>query len=276
MKSLNRIVLAVDDSPVADDVWREATIIAQTFGSEIYLVRAVVAPEYTPDFDLESTEAMAQIKDLKKLGEAEGIKVASRVTIRSGLPAEVINEVAAEVEADLILLGAGGKTTLGRILLGSTAEQVSREAKAPVWLVHPGTTRKEIKTIACAVDSSDPGREALAAAIFLARTFVAKLILVTVAPASLPPDPAALGAEQEKLKACLEAFDLHSVDAEFRVKRGKPAVEILELAEASKADLLVIGSAGRKGLARVFRANTAEKILRVVPCPLLTVHCEKG
>jgi nucleotide-binding universal stress UspA family protein len=57
------------------------------------------------------------------------------VHVRFGKPADEILQLAAEIGADLIMLGSHGFTGLERLLLGSTAERVVREAKCPVIVV---------------------------------------------------------------------------------------------------------------------------------------------
>jgi nucleotide-binding universal stress UspA family protein len=57
--------------------------------------------------------------------------------VRKGQPAKIINEVADEVGADLIVLGTHGRSGLERMLLGSVSETVSRHSSCTVLLVRP-------------------------------------------------------------------------------------------------------------------------------------------
>lgn len=52
---------------------------------------------------------------------------------------------------------------------------------------------------------------------------------------------------------------------------GKPFVEIVRAAKERDADLIVIGTHGRTGLAHMLIGSTAEKVVRMAPCPVLTV-----
>jgi nucleotide-binding universal stress UspA family protein len=56
------------------------------------------------------------------------------------------------------------------------------------------------------------------------------------------------------------------------LRRGTPWVEILATAEQTKADLIVMGTHGRHGVARALLGSVAEKVVRAAPCPVLTVH----
>ena len=96
------------------------------------------------------------------------------------------------------------------------------------------------------------------------------LALVTVIPSASPDETRA--EEHARLEKLVAPFDLHGVDWELDVYYGKPSVEIVDAVHRRGCDVLVIGSEGRRGLKRLFRANTAEKILRVVPSSILTIH----
>lgn len=57
------------------------------------------------------------------------------------------------------------------------------------------------------------------------------------------------------------------------VRRGSPADTILD--QARDADLIVMGTAGRSGLARVLLGSTTEQVVRRAPCPVLTLRAEE-
>ena len=61
-------------------------------------------------------------------------------------------------------------------------------------------------------------------------------------------------------------------DIERIVVKGRPYDEILKFARENKADLIVIGTHGRKGLDRVIFGSTAGKVVRDAPCPVLSVR----
>ena len=54
----------------------------------------------------------------------------------------------------------------------------------------------------------------------------------------------------------------------------EPAKEILQYAQSANIDLIVIGTHGRTGLARLVLGSVAEAIVRAAPCPVLTVHAD--
>jgi nucleotide-binding universal stress UspA family protein len=54
----------------------------------------------------------------------------------------------------------------------------------------------------------------------------------------------------------------------------EPAKEILQYAQSANIDLIVIGTHGRTGLARLVLGSVAEAVVRAAPCPVLTVHSD--
>jgi nucleotide-binding universal stress UspA family protein len=53
---------------------------------------------------------------------------------------------------------------------------------------------------------------------------------------------------------------------------GVPHEEIVALAEAERADLVVIGTHGRGGLGRAVLGSVADRVVRLAPCPVLSVR----
>ncbi|ROR32865.1 universal stress protein [Inmirania thermothiophila] len=78
-------------------------------------------------------EAMAARVVARDLGGRSPAPLAARVA--EGRPAAVILALAEETGADLIVLGSHGRSTLGEVLVGSTAHRVSQRARVPVLLV---------------------------------------------------------------------------------------------------------------------------------------------
>lgn len=62
----------------------------------------------------------------------------------------------------------------------------------------------------------------------------------------------------------------------IRVRNGRPAAEILETAEDEGADLIVLGTHGRQGVARALMGSVAEAVVRQAACPVVIVHAERG
>jgi nucleotide-binding universal stress UspA family protein len=140
------------------------------------------------------------------------------------------------------------------------------------------------KKILCAVDFSDPSRDALRAAADLARTAGVPLVLIHVWQPplwttdygiQLPNDALleARGVEESKLASWqAEAHQLGAHDVTTRLVRGVPWDEIVGAARDDKAiDVIVLGTHGRTGLQRALIGSVAERVVRHAPCTVMVV-----
>lgn len=62
------------------------------------------------------------------------------------------------------------------------------------------------------------------------------------------------------------------IKASWRVEAGVPFEEIVRIAGEERADMIVMGTHGRSGLSRVLLGSVADRVLRLAPCPVLTVR----
>lgn len=271
MKPIARILVGVEFTDAGQCALNEASLLARMFGAQVVLLHslpAITAGERDAAAVVSHAERM-----LEKLAtdlEADDVRVARPFLLPVGKAAgDALLAAISEVHPDVVVLGAGTKTAMDRVLLGATAERVVRESSQAVWLTRPGRDHETVTRIVVAVDTSDPAREALAAAAFLARTFVAELHTLSV----LPPDDTS---GDRALREALAHIDLHGINHHIALRHGKPAVKIVEAVSELDADLLILGTARRTGVARLLHGNTAEKVLRQVPCSLLVVPATDG
>ncbi len=134
------------------------------------------------------------------------------------------------------------------------------------------------KTIVFPTDFSTLGHEALEYATQLAREQGSRLLIVHVQePAiaygagdyyyGLPePDTEAVKQMLAKVKPTDPA-----VAYEHRLLMGEPAESIVELAQREHADLIILGSHGRTGLARLLLGSVTEAIMRRAACPVMVI-----
>lgn len=139
-----------------------------------------------------------------------------------------------------------------------------------------------IRTILHPTDFSAPAEQAFQLACSLARDRDARLILLHVlerpliiqggvmaAPPLAGPSEEERAALRQKLGQ-LQASD-PKVRMEHQLEEGDAATAILQVAQETTCDLIVMGTHGRTGLARLLMGSVAEKVLRNAPCPVLTV-----
>ena len=77
---------------------------------------------------------------------------------------------------------------------------------------------------------------------------------------------------EEKLAPLVERARAEGVNAEALVLNGTPYEAITEAAALNGADLVIMGTHGRKGVSRFFLGSVASRVISSAPCPVLTVH----
>jgi nucleotide-binding universal stress UspA family protein len=139
------------------------------------------------------------------------------------------------------------------------------------------------KKILYPTDFSDPSYEALKAANELALHFSAELCVVhVVTPVTQPPaDPSGSGLlilqEMEKAaRESLEGMVKKRIPKELLVRQivvlGGAAEEIIQISEKERVDLIVIATHGQTGWRHFVFGSVAEKVVRLAPCPVLTIR----
>lgn len=146
-----------------------------------------------------------------------------------------------------------------------------------------------IREIVVATDFSEPADNALTYGRNFARAFSATLHLVhvvndlaTSAPITeIPMDLTSVQAQLDsEAKASLNALVTDDDRRSFNVKTAlltssTPARAILAYASDVRADLIIVGTHGRGGLAEFFLGSVAQKVVRSAPCPVLTVRAHE-
>lgn len=140
-------------------------------------------------------------------------------------------------------------------------------------------------TILLPSDFSDCSAEAARAARRLAETFGSRVIVLHVLDEPVALDPMFRGeVPLELLRGRMEQYAREGMESflaahfaglpgvETRTASGVPYREIIREARECGAGLIVIGTHGRTGVERVIFGSTAEKVVRMAPCPVLSVR----
>jgi nucleotide-binding universal stress UspA family protein len=197
----------------------------------------------------------------------------------AGPPGQSILQVAETEHADLVIVGATRRNRLVATLFGSTARRVSREAQVPV-LVLRGHAPHQVSRVLVATDLSPASAGAheigldVVDALFPGEDVAVRALDVGFDDSSLtPPLRGTLldDVARDQLGSYLRERRHRARTVEPRVRFGDPVSEILEEAESWRADLIVLGSTGRTGAARVLMGSTAEGVLSHAKCAVLMV-----
>ena len=288
-----RILCATDLGPGGDRAIIEADAWAKRYGASLELVYAVPEASRThalfpqiahrtmtgfPAFARSATDAISErVEQLTGRSDVN-------VEVDIGSPASIIVNIAEEMEADLVVIGAVEEDKAeGR--LGSIARRVIQHSPCPVLLAR-GASRGG--PILVASDLSDPTFPGIVAGAIVASGMGAGLSVMHVVDLPAPMSPTPQGGRpgfgyaltereitslseacRDRLRAALAQMD---VKGESFVEHGAPARTVNEAAQRLEARLLVIGTEGRTNLSRMLLGGTAEQILHEATCPVLVVR----
>jgi universal stress protein E len=286
MRPLRCIVAGVGELAGDDPTMLLALDLARRCGARLHLVHAWQLPQL---FTMSPGLEMAYPEGTERYAAAvqKGLEAAVRrhpdtegVTCHAvpGAPAAALVETADEVRADLIVVGAARAARLGRPMLGTTAQRVLRAAGVPVLVARTALLRTP-RRVLMATDLSPMSAAVHERALdVLDGTFGldgmelrALLVLAFgLVPPPLPPDALRRAAHAE-LDRFLRERRARVAPVRPAVRIGEPAVQIVDEVADWNADLLVVGTHGRRGLPRMWLGSVAEACIRDTPCSILAI-----
>ena len=295
-----RVLLAIDGSESSAVAAALAGNIRWPPGTSLDLVRVVgdggpdvvagpwpaTSLRVPPDFQTAAIQdaedaLVALVEPLRELG----LNVAHAVL--RGRPAETLLDWMDRYWPDLAIVGNRGVSILERTLLGSVSAALVDRSPVPVLVAR----RPSLARVVVAVDGSEIASEAVATVRrwpFLAMTEI-RTLSVAPAPASWwPADMAGRTADVAAADRDAAADNLLEHDtiaaeaaailratgfaADSAVRAGSPASEIVAFAKEWDADLVIVGSHGRTGLARLLLGSVARNVLHHAGCSVLVVR----
>lgn len=300
MLSIRRILFPTDFSENADTALPWALMLAKNFEAELTMLHTVVLHSddvgddaFSRFPDLERCVAMlvenADSRLERTIEDSGRISVNQRV-VRGFSAAEEILRYTQSERIDLIVMGTRGRRGIGHLLLGSVAEQVVRVSPCPVLTIRAGgeANRKvDIRRIVLPIDFSDHSAHAAKYAVVMSKVIGARLEVVHVIDSDVHPAYMAAGIDapslldpglKDRVTAATEEFMRGAQathDFRVRVAEGKPAVEIVRIADESPDTLVIVAAHGAGELERIMLGSTTEKIIRLARSPVLTVKREE-
>jgi nucleotide-binding universal stress UspA family protein len=187
---MKTILCPVDFSDNSRSAYLFALELAKLFNSKLILLHCYETPVVFTELPIGAIPVNA--KELyenarKRLGRfVSGVKiVASKIVktemvILQGLASARTIETALEKKADMIVMGATGTSAVARLLMGSNALRVLRQAPCPVITVPKGIKFKPIKKIVYATDLQDDNLSAANSLIPLARKFGSEILFLNI------------------------------------------------------------------------------------------------
>jgi nucleotide-binding universal stress UspA family protein len=250
-------------------------------------------PAIVDDARREATTLLRQATE--KLSRA-GFKVSSEALL--GFPRNEIAAFAKRWEANLVMVGSHGQGAIARFLLGSVAQGVLRTAPCSVEIVRPNSSGSPASSRAMKILlATDGSTFSTAAAQSLAnRPWPAGSQIRILSIAELPIFENPMGASSLSaiypatlMEELMESARIHAGDAFENARKillagnlevmdsrptpvGDPRILLLDLAREWNADLIVLGSHGRRGMDRILMGSVSESVAVHAHCSVEVVR----
>jgi len=296
MQNLENILVVVTREVDCTLVLEKAQILAAAADANTFVTRIV--------YDDVVESAIPKAEDVQRLKtfimEAEGtyledlvndcnekFKKIELATIWNKRQWEGIKDVAEDIGADLIIKVANLETRIQEVIYTPDDWNLLRNAECPVMLVKPQAW-EETPAIVAAVDILNETHQDMNAAILneadsLTRVLGGSLHIVNAYPL-FEPWVGELGAgynykeikedvETELQESILEITKERNIDfSMLHIREGKPSMVIRDVVDQCQADLVVMGTVGRSGVAGMVIGNTSEAVLHVVNTDVVTLR----
>jgi len=268
-----KLLIAVDGSSYATRAARFGALLAGALDAECELLGVAESRQQ----EQELTTLLAE------LSPTLGLESEPRATVRVGKPVE---EILAEIEAtgaDLLVVGARGRSLVGRWFLGDTAYELVERASVPVVIVR--RSRPAIrKILVCSAGSPSGRNNAAYAAMIAARTGASLTILHVMSQVALHPRMSGVPAradaswhiehgtpEGKHLQELVEIATEAGASATARIRHGLVVDEICEEARAEDYDLVTLGAHRGSGIMRFLIDDLTAEIIGRLHRPILIV-----
>jgi len=284
---LTKILVTTDFSEVSDRALDYAIALARRYDARIYLAHVITPDPFQfaePQLAQATYEKVRQaaeegITDILISGKLRGVP--HEVLMEEGNVWPTLDKLINEHEIDLVVVVTHGRGKVQKILIGSVAEEIFRQADCAVMTVGPGVKGDaakeiELKSILFATDFGPGAEKAAAHAFSLAQDHDARVTLLHVIESAAAYTEESVARQREinvvRMKQLMPPGSENWCKPEFRVTFGSAVEEILIAARESKADLVVMGAKARRSLAGHVPLTIAYNVVTKAACPVLTVR----
>ena len=278
---VKNILVLTDFSACSQKALVYAVNVARTYKSKLTLLHIVPPQLRLPQL----RAAWGEMKQLQFDLLAKGVlrDIHLQLLVKRGKNWNVISRILKLQNTDLIVMGTHGRTGLKKLILGSFAEGVFRQAPCPVLTVGPSIPDQAVtespRHILFPTDGSYASRSAEPYAYQLGRDPGVQLTLLGVVHTGLVANGKSGG--EERLKHAKEHLQATSLYAAWRQGGVTPGVvaeigskvkTILRVADTTDADLIILGISGEDNAPGRFEWADAYQVVCSAHCPVLTVR----
>lgn len=225
-----------------------------------------LAPELAARADL---QAAARIAELHETALDQGVHLDLQARRGPEPYREIVDEARTRGSDLLVIRRRGQRSFLANLLLGEMVSKVVAHAPCSVLIV-PREARMWSRRVLVAAEPTAQGLRIAALAMAVAAECRLPLSVVSVCTDA----PAARAAAEDFVRGAVARARQAGLDATGAVLDGKPSASILQAAQDSGADLLVIGSRGDAHIGRALIGGVAQKVIGLASQPVLIAHLE--
>jgi nucleotide-binding universal stress UspA family protein len=283
--SIRNLLIATDFSRLSSEVLCAGMNFCQAFGAHVSVLYVLPQSEFAlAGFEAYAAARDAAQRDMQQLDEHLRSRYSRQpgkdyeLLVSEGDVADCIFEVARAKHIDLIVVGTHGRKGLTKALVGSVAEKIFRHADIPVLTVGPNARHippSGPKRLLVPVDFTAASKASARYACALGREYGAELILINVIDKPGNGAPADLESIRRGVEQSLtELVHLEADPQGLKViaKVGPVVPTLLDAASETAADLMIVGVHNYPGLLDHFRQQPAYELVRLAPCPVLTLR----
>jgi nucleotide-binding universal stress UspA family protein len=254
---------------------------AKVTGAMIWLVHVIPTQAYAsveagayPFEGKEKEYRAAEAALAKAMQELKKQDLACAYDVRRWYPVDEIKECIREHGIDRLIVGTSSRGKLGKLLVGSVAEELIRSLDIPVCTVGPHfrpPAQDRPRRILLTLSLRHDPEQALRFAVDLAAGLPAELTVLHVSEQDLGDEGLAAGA-MSKIQELLRGMRCASLKPHIRIRCGEPGGEIIAECATQDPELLVLGAISASPLSAKFRTGVAYRVIAEAPCPTFTLR----
>jgi len=271
---MKKILVPTDFSEHAEHALKVAGQIAKKNHGEIVLLHMLELPHQAndaisgghdiPEIMFFKNAAIRKLEDIMDADYLEGIPLSEIIQFEMAFDG-IIN-ISIKNQIDLIVMGSHGASGFQEMFIGSNTEKVVRNSEVPVLVIKRDEGNFEVNKFVFASDFNKESEKTFQKAVDFANKFGAHLYLVMInTPNNFKSTIVAQGIMDQFVKEFkIDNFSTHIFN-DANVEKG-----ILNFARSINADLIGIGTHGRKGIAHFFNGSISEDLVNHALRPVVT------
>jgi len=299
LSRFQNVLVGMDFSPSADAAFKQGVWLAGKSAAKLMLVHALRdlrhamhRTSYEGRLDFLYGDGMKYQREIRRESDSKMRQMITSLARPAfdvqcetliGEPYVAIIHAAQAEGSDLVVIGTRGLSTWEQLLVGSTAKRLIHKCPTSVWAVKANHGEAP-KAVLAATDFSDVSRRAVLQGLEIAEQANAKFHLLHVIDSADVPEDLLQQTTQgtsfrqqvnqvarEHLEGFIQSLGIAADRVQPHLTFGTPWQEINRLSDHLQVDLISIGTVEHRGIQELLLGNTAERVLDVCRCSILTV-----